>query len=658
MAAMVYASLFHLVTLAPSASNGHDHRVPRFDRSFVDEVLNRVSILDVVGRKVTWDKRKSNLSRGDMWACCPFHNEASPSFHAQDAKGTYHCFGCGVHGNAIDFIMAIENVPFPEAVERMARDMGLALPERDPDADAKDDLAKRMTDALAGAGAAFGQALRGSEGAKARAYLQKRGIGEADWTRFGIGYSPNSRSWLRDKLTQGGHAIADLVEAGLLKAPDDGGQPFDFYRGRVMFTIEDARGRVVSFGARTLDPDGQPKYLNGPDSLVFNKSRNLYRYGPARSASKDKPILVAEGYVDVIALERAGFAAVAPLGTALTEDQLGMIWKACKRPILCFDGDKAGLKAAERALDRALPLISSDKTLAFGFMPDGQDPDDVIRSKGAAAIEAILSSAMSLGSFLFQREQEREPLASAEARAGLRKRLRALTGQVTDLDLQRELNDEMKRTADVLFAPAPRAAFVPRNKARSGDAAPLGNATAELRNKTKGAMNKPKRALIDLVAAPLRIPALLEGGEEAFASLVLEDTGLDALRHGLLDLHHNGKTIDFEAVRLHLNQSGQDQGVRALDDARRSPINPHARGDMSVKEASQAWLLAMGRLEAKRALASDAVQAVNAASSGDEAAFELIKRLVGERRALRADETHGAGAPINGSGVLVLPSDD
>jgi DNA primase len=632
--------------------------MPRFDRSFVDEVLNRASILDVVGRKVTWDKRKSNVSRGDMWACCPFHNEASPSFHAMDAKGTYHCFGCGVHGNAIDFVMAIENVPFPEAIERLARDLGLALPERDPDADAKDDLAKRMTDALAAAGAAYGQALRGSEGAKARAYLQKRGLGEADWARFGIGYSPNSRSWLRDKLTQGGHAVADLVEAGLLKMPDDGGTPFDFYRGRVMFTIEDARGRLVSFGARTLDPDGQPKYLNGPDSLVFNKSRNLYRYAQARVASKDKPILVAEGYVDVIALERAGFAAVAPLGTALTEDQLGMIWKASKRPILCFDGDKAGIKAAERALDRALPLISSEKTLAFGFMPEGQDPDDLIRTKGAAAVEATIAAALPLGSFLFQREQEREPLATAEAKAGLRKRLRLLTGQITDPDLQRELNDEMKRTADALFAPPPRAAFVPRTKGKPGDNGPLGNATAELRNKTKGAGAKPKRALIDLVSAPLRLPTLLEGGEEAFASLMIDDPGLDAVRHGLLDLHHSGKPIDFEAVRLHLNQTGNDQGVRALDDARRSPINPHARGDVGREEATRAWLIAMERLEAKRALASDAASAVNAASSGDDAAFELIKRLVGERRALRADEAYGAGAQLEGGGALVLPRDD
>jgi DNA primase len=392
--------------------------------------------------------------------------------------------------------------------------------------------------------------------------------------------------------------------------------------------------------------------------LVFNKSRNLYRFSQARVAAKEKPILVAEGYIDVIALERAGFAAVAPLGTALTEDQLGMIWKACKRPILCFDGDKAGLKAAERGLDRALPLISADKTLAFGFMPEGQDPDDVIRAKGAAAIEAIVASAMPLGSFLFQREQEREPLVSAEARAGLRKRLRFLTTQVTDPDLQRELNDEMKRALDGLFAPAAKAAFTPKARGKGDQNGLLGNATAELRLKIKAGAAKPTRALLDIVGAPLRNPALLEGGEEAFASLVIDHPGLNALRHGLLDLHHGQKPIDFETVRLHLAQLGQDGAVSALDDARRAPINPYARNREEHGTLAKAWRVAMERLEAKRILATDAAHAVSAAGGGDNEAFDLIKRLVGERRALRADEAQSASALIEQGGAFVLPPDD
>ena len=615
----------------------------RFDRSFIDEVLNRASILDVVGRKVSWDKRKSNLARGDMWACCPFHNEATPSFHATEAKGTYHCFGCGQHGNAIDFVMATQNVQFPEAIESLARDLGLALPERDPEAGAKDDQAKRLHNALEAASAAFAQALRSSEGAKAREYLTKRGLSQADWDRFGLGYAPNSRTWLKDRLTQGGHSLADLVDAGLLKAPDDGGAPFDFFRGRVMFTIADGRDRPVSFGARTLEPDGQPKYLNGPDSPVFHKSRNLYRYAQARVAAKEKPIVVAEGYMDVIALERAGFAGVAPLGTALTEDQLGLIWKASKRPILCFDGDKAGLKAAQRALDRALPLVSAEKTLAFGFLPEGQDPDDLIKSKGAAGVETVLASALPLGGFLFQREQEREPLATAEARAGLRKRLRALTAQVTDPDLQRELNEEMRRSLDALFAPAARPAFVAKGRGKPGDGAPVGTATSELRLKIKSGSTRPKRTLLDIVTAPLRRPQLLDSNEEAFAGLYIANPALDLLRHSLLDLHHAGAPIDFDSVRLHLNQLGRGECVRLVDEARTSPVNPHVRPGVEGEEAKRSWLIALQRLETQRALDSDAAEAVSAAGSGDEAAFERLKRLVGERRALRADETSGSG---------------
>lgn len=612
--------------------------MPRYDRSFVDEVLGRASILEVVGRRVMWDKRKSIPARGDMWACCPFHTEKSPSFHATESTGKYHCFGCGVHGNALDFVIAIDNVSFPEAVERLAADLAIPLPERDPDAEAKDDLLKRLDDALAAASAAYAQALRSPEGARARDYLTKRGLGEGDWARFGLGFAPNSRTWLRDRLTQGGHALADLVEAGLVKAPDDGSPPFDFYRGRVIFTIEDARGRVVSFGARTLDPDGQPKYLNGPDSPVFNKSRNLYRYVQARVAAKAKPIVVAEGYMDVIALERAGFAAVAPLGTALTEDQMGMIWKAAKRPILCFDGDKAGLNAASRALDRALPLVSADKTLAFGFLPEGQDPDDVIRAKGSAAFDTILADAMSLSAFLFQREQEREPLTSAEARAGLRKRLRAMTAQVVDPDLQREIAAETKARVDALLAPPPRPDFVPRGPYKRGGAAPtgpVGNATAELKLKAKSASNMPKAKLIDLVLPPLQAPALLDGHEELFASLPIENKGLDAIRHALLDLHQSDQEaatgLDFEAVRLHLQTSGDEEGVRVLDYVRARPrlTGLEALPDLAARRAI--WVGKLQKFMGNASSRQEVAALTREFAGGDIGSMGRLTRQVRER---------------------------
>jgi DNA primase len=623
----------------------------RFTRAFLDELLGRTSILDVVGRKVVWDKRKSQPARGDMWACCPFHQEKSPSFHALDSKGVYKCFGCGEGGTAIDFVMKTDNLSFPEAVERLAADAGMPLPARDPQFEEKVDAEGRLLKALADARACFEQALLSGEGAKARAYLHKRGIPEADWGRFGLGWAPQSRTWLKDRLTQGGHALADLVEAGLLRAPDDGGPPFDAFRGRVLFAIEDARGRTVSFGARTLDPDGQPKYLNGPESPVFHKGRTLYRFAQARGAARDKPIVVAEGYVDVIALERAGFPAVAPLGTALTEDQLALVWKAHKRPILCFDGDAAGRKAASRSLDRALPLISAEKSLAFAFLPEGQDPDDLIRARGGAAMQSALEAALPVGEFLFEREREFEPLTTAEAKAGFRKRLRALVAQVRDPDLKRELGEETRARLDSLFAPrrrdegpaAGRREWTPGFRRGRDGAAPALPPTSELRLKVKAGAQRPTRALIDIVTAPLRAPALLDDGFEPFAALQIADSGLDTLRHSLLDLHSSGVSIDFDAVRRHLLDREANEGVRALEEARRAPVNPFVRSadDVGTVRPSRKWLTAMDRLEARRALASDAAEAVAAAGAGDEAAFEKLSRLVAERRSLGADGTDG-----------------
>ncbi|MCU0882404.1 MAG: CHC2 zinc finger domain-containing protein, partial [Hyphomonadaceae bacterium] len=272
----------------------------RFDRAFLDQLLQRVSILDVVAPKVTWDRKKSNPGRGDMWACCPFHNEKSPSFHADEGKGAYHCFGCGASGNAIDFVMAQDNLSFPEAVERLARDAGMALPERDAQSIERDDQATRLIKVLDAARDLYASALRAADGTKARAYLERRGLAPSVWETFGLGWAPAERTWLKDRLGQAGFSVADQIAAGLLNEPDDGRPPYDRFRGRVMFAITDARGRTISFGARTLDPDGQPKYLNGPETAVFDKGRTLYRFDVARGRARHQPLVIAEGYMDVI----------------------------------------------------------------------------------------------------------------------------------------------------------------------------------------------------------------------------------------------------------------------------------------------------------------------------------------------------------------------
>lgn len=632
----------------------------KLDRSFLDEVLNRTSILDVVGRRVTWDRRKSQPARGDMWACCPFHKEDSPSFHATESRGTYHCFGCGAHGNAFDFVMAMDNVGFMEAVERLARDAGLSMPERDPQAEVRLEANQRLFNALEAAQDCFAQALRGADGARARAYLDRRGIPEADWARFGLGWAPAGSSWLRDRLTQAGHRLEDLLAAGLVKQPDDGRAPFDFYRGRLMFAVTDTRGRTVSFGARTLDPDGTPKYLNGPETAVFNKGRNLYRYAEARPMARDRQLLVAEGYVDVIALERAGWPAVAPLGTALTEEQLLLAWKAHRRPVICLDGDTAGLRAAGRALERALPLVSAERSVGFAILPQGQDPDDLLKAKGRAGMQEVLDAALPLGAFLVRMEADREPLTSAEARAGLRKRLRQQVARVTDPDLQAELKAEVGERVRALFgrdAPGERpggetrAPWQPqrRNARRGGgpDAIdPTAPASQELRQMAPAQKAGPPRAQVELVTAPLRLPALLETGWEALAALTLDHPGLDRLRHVMLDRYAAGHTIEMEAVRHHLATQDDSEALAVLQTAGALPVNPFVRANTSPDDSARAWLAALERAEGRRALAVEAAEGLSALADGDAAAMNRLARLVAERRVLKQSEQASAAGAL------------
>lgn len=632
----------------------------RLDRSFLDEVLSRTSILDVVGRRVTWDRRKSQPARGDLWACCPFHKENSPSFHAVESRGTYHCFGCGAHGNAFDFMMAMDNVGFMEAVERLARDAGLALPERDPQAEVRLEANQRLLNALESAQDCYAQALRGADGARARAYLERRGIPEAEWDRFGLGWSPAGSGWLRDRLTQAGHKLADLIEAGLVRQPDDGRAPFDFYRGRLMFAVTDTRGRTVSFGARTLDPEGQPKYLNGPETPVFSKSRTLYRYAQARPLARDRELLVAEGYIDVIALERAGWPAVAPLGTALTEDQLQLAWKAHRRPVICLDGDSAGLRAAGRALERALPLVGAERTVRFALLPEGQDPDDLIRARGRAAMQEVLDAALPLAAFLVRMEADREPLATAEARAALRKRLRQQVARVADPDLQAELKADVAQAVRTLFGRgggdppggdgpgAWRASSSLRRSGRlkPGELDPTAPATPELRQMVPAQKARPPRALVELVTAPIRLPQLLETGWEALSRLPVGDRGLDTLRRVMLDRYAAGQTIEMEALRHHLAAQDDGAALAVLQTASGFVFNPFVRSGQSPPDSARAWMAALEKMQGARALEAEAAEGLSALADGDADALGRLARLVAERRALKQSEQPPAAGPL------------
>ncbi|MCC5988138.1 MAG: DNA primase [Pararhodobacter sp.] len=417
---------------------------------FLEELRSRVSLAQVVGRKVSWDQRRSNPSRGDWWAPCPFHQEKTASFHVDDRKGFYYCFGCHAKGDALSFLRDSENLGFLEAVELLAREAGMAMPARDPAAAQREDRRATLVGVMEQAARFFRLQLAGGAGAGARDYLARRGLDAQAQERFGLGYAPDARQALWAHLTGAGVAPDLIVEAGLCARPDDGGAPYDRFRGRVIFPIRDARGRCIAFGGRALAEVARAKYLNSPETALFDKGRTLYNIGPAREAlgkagGQGARLVVAEGYMDVIALVLAGFeAAVAPLGTAITEDQLRLLWRLADEPVVALDGDRAGLRAGHRLAELALGMMAPGQGLRFCLLPAGQDPDDVLRAGGAPAMQAILDRALPLSEFLWQAETAGEPPASAEAIAALDARLRALAARAQAPGLRQALQGEFR----------------------------------------------------------------------------------------------------------------------------------------------------------------------------------------------------------------------
>jgi DNA primase len=607
----------------------------RFSQTFLDELFARASITAVVGRRVSWDKRKSNPARGDLWACCPFHGEKSPSFHVEEAKGRYYCFGCQEKGNALDFLMKMDRLSFPEAVEALAQEVGLALPAREARAPEQEQARKGAMEALEAAALHFERELRGPAGAAARAYLLKRGLPEEVWGRFRLGFAPDQREGLKRTLEQQSIAIPAQIEAGLLIPPDDGRSPYDRFRDRIMFPIEDARGRVIAFGGRAMAKDAQAKYLNSPETPVFSKGRTLYRLGPARALlAKDRagatPLVVAEGYMDVIALERAGFPAVAPLGTAVTEDQIKLLWKLAPEPILCLDGDKAGQAAAGRVIDRALPLLEPGKSLRFVTLPGGKDPDDMLREAGPTALAQALAAAEPLIEALWRRLVTEVPYQTPEQRAGLKARLRAASAGIANPDVREAYSADLDARFDALF---PRPVRGARRAGRGAGPVWGAPAPASAELKARAAPGPPRR-ILELVSAPLQAPALLADAEDVFAGLSLPDPALDALRDGLLQVWNPG-TLHLEKadVRRHLERRGALEALALLEHAHMNAPNPYARPG---PEAAALWRAGLQTWE----LDMDLERARADARSGDAQALARLTRLQAERRdqaaALRA----------------------
>ncbi|MCW5704344.1 MAG: DNA primase [Bradyrhizobium sp.] len=422
----------------------------RFTPQFLEEIRARLPVSEVVSKRVRLKKA------GKEWkGLSPFQQEKTPSFTVNDQKGFYHDFSSGKHGNIFDFVMETEGVSFPEAVERLASMAGMALPAANPEAARHEQRRKTLHDVMELAAKFFQDTLASRNGARARGYLADRALSPATQLQFRLGYAPAERFALKEYLGAQGIPVGDMVEAGLLIAGDDIPVPYDRFRDRVVFPITDLRGRVIAFGGRALEKDAQPKYLNSPETPLFHKGDNLYNHAPARQAAHNgAALVVVEGYVDVIALVSAGFpAAVAPLGTALTENQLALLWRIADEPILCFDGDRAGQKAAYRAADLALPHLKPGKSLRFALLPEGQDPDDLVRSGGRGAVEDVLSAARPLADMIWSREIEGGSFATPERRAALEARVRELANAIRDEVVRRYYRDDLLARLQRAFAP-------------------------------------------------------------------------------------------------------------------------------------------------------------------------------------------------------------
>lgn len=421
--------------------------------AFMDELRSRISISDVVGRKVMWDQRKSNMGKGDLWAPCPFHHEKSASFHVDDRKGYYYCFGCQAKGDALKFVQETENVGFMEAVEILAREAGMEMPARDPKAQQKQDRRTLLIEVMEQAVQFFRLQLKTNNAGMARSYLQRRGLTPPALDRWEIGFAPDGWQNLWDHMRAKGVPEDLIMAAGLAKPSSKGGKPYDTFRNRIMFPIRDARGRAIAFGGRAMDPNDNAKYLNSPETELFDKGRSLYNHAPARAAAgRGTPLIVAEGYMDVIALAEGGFpSSVAPLGTAVTENQLQMMWRMADEPIIALDGDQAGLRAAMRLIDLALPLLQAGKSLRFAIMPEGQDPDDLIKSKGPEAVQAVLDQAMPMVKLLWQRETEGKVFDSPERKAALDKALREKIRLIRDPSIRKHYGEDIKDLRWELF---------------------------------------------------------------------------------------------------------------------------------------------------------------------------------------------------------------
>jgi DNA primase len=523
-----------------------------FPPEFLDELRGRIPLPGLVGRRVNLVRRGREFA-----GLCPFHNEKTPSFYVVEDKNFFHCFGCGAHGDAIGFVMRADNLDFLEAVEKLAAEAGLAVPQATPEERVRAHRQKTLLEILEAAAKFYEDRLWSPLGRAARDYLAGRGLDAETIRRFRLGWAPDERSALRHALGGDGD-LPLLVEAGLAHRPLEG-EPFDFFRGRIMFPIGNRAGRIIAFGGRVLG-DGQPKYLNSPDTPVFDKGRVLYGLSAARENSAREVeadgagAIVTEGYMDVIALHRAGFnTAVAPLGTALTEVHLAELWRLAPEPVVCFDGDTAGQRAALRTLQRSLPQLTPGHSLRFVTLPTGEDPDSYIRNSGAASFGDLLRSARSLLDLLWSGGVGAKRIDTPERRADLKQRLERRAALIGHRDVSSEYRRMLlDRYYKLIREDRPKPGH-PSKRLRPIDERPP---------PPPRAADRVQRMILFRIL--LQSPLIIEEVAEEFAAIDIPEVELDKLRREILEIAALCQGLDASELRQHLLASGFAATVDAL----------------------------------------------------------------------------------------------
>lgn len=568
-----------------------------FPPSFLEELRTRLPLSGIVARSV-----KMVRAGREFKGCCPFHNEKTPSFYVNDDKQFYHCFGCGAHGDIIGFTMRFNHLSFPEAIETLAAQAGIAVPQDTPQERERYNLEKRLYQALERATTWFEEQLFAPAGREALNYLRGRGLTDEAIRRFHLGFAPNDAQALIKKLTSENFTYEELLAVGLIKKSEERADYFSFFRNRVIFPVGDRRGRTVAFGGRVMD-DGEPKYLNSPDHALFHKGRLLYGLSRARTAvTQGQPIVVVEGYMDVIALVEEGFyGAVAPLGTALTEDQISILWKLLPppdtrdpsrdySPILCFDGDNAGLRASARGIDRALPLLTSTNTLRVAYLPEGEDPDSLIRRSGKSAIQAIFDNAKPMIDVIWNLTLSNRKLQTPEERGAFITSIKQRVSRIRDEALRNLYQDEVQKRISGAFSWQKSSSQFQKSGRRDFNQNPNMDNLPR-----KHPLNPQRLRERVLLALMLNYPALFAEFGEELAQTGFLNTDLEPLRQRIVELlsDDSHETLDAAELYRHLSDRADARELAmGLSDTLSEATYVHAgfaRPDRSVEHARQGW---------------------------------------------------------------------